>query len=199
MQVLINLEDYASLGTNESLMLTVAAVFAGLWVYQLIAFILYSCLSGEVFGPLKHRIILARHTMDLTAMVIFCFMGFEGLQQLGGITTSVQSLIMASGEVASIGAERSFIFSSAAQRLCVWQIAYEAKNFCDSVIHNDGVIFLVHHTATGLLAVRDVSNESKCKLSKLLFFFSDLSFSQHAGSVLASVPTHLLCLFSWLF
>ena len=156
MQVLINLEDYVSHGTNESLMLTVVAVFAGLWVYQLIAFVLYSCLGGEVFGPLKHRIILARHTMDLTAMVIFCFMGFEGLQQLGGVTTSIQSLILASGKVASIGAERSFTFSSAAQRLCVWQIAYEAKNFCDSVIHNDGVIFLVHHTATGLLAVRDV-------------------------------------------
>ena len=154
MQVLLNLEDYTSLGTNENLVLTVVAVFVGLWIYQLAAFLVYSCFGGEICGPLKYRIILARHTMDLTSMVIFCYMGFEGLEQLGGTFTSVQNLMLASGSVAAIGAERSYIFSSAAQRLCVWQIAYEAKNFCDSVIHNDGVIFLVHHTATGLLAVR---------------------------------------------
>lgn len=153
MQVLFNLEDYASAGTTENLIFTVVAVFGALWIYQLAAFILYSCLGGEIFGPLKYRTILARHTMDLTSMVIFCYMGFEGLEQLGGTYTSVHSLILAGGGIAKFGAERSFIFSSAAQRLCVWQIAYEAKNFCDSVIHNDGVIFLVHHTATGLLAV----------------------------------------------
>ena len=153
MQVLYTLDDYASLGTTENLILTVVAVFGALWVYQLAAFIFYSCFSGEIFGPSKHRTILARHTMDLTSMVIFCYMGFEGLEQLGGTFTSVHSLILGSGDIAKFGAERSYIFSSAAQRLCVWQIAYEAKNFCDSVIHNDGVIFLVHHTATGLLAV----------------------------------------------
>ena len=166
MQVLINLEDYSSVGTPENLALTVVAVFVGLWIYQLAAFLLYSCFGGELFGPLKYRTIFARHTMDLTSMVIFCYMGFEGLEQLGGTFTSVHSLILSTGKIAAIGAERSFFFSSAAQRLCVWQIAYEAKNFCDSVIHNDGVIFLVHHTATGLLAVR-----SAC-LHILPFFFA---------------------------
>ena len=153
MQVLINLLDYESVGTNENLILTVVAVFLGLWVFQLVAFIIYSCFSGEIFGPHKYRVILARHTMDLTSMVIFCYMGFEGLEQLGGTFVSIKTLITSTGQIAAFGSERSFIFSSAAQRLCVWQIAYEAKNFCDSVIHNDGVIFLVHHTATGLLAV----------------------------------------------
>jgi hypothetical protein len=90
--------------------------------------------------------------MDLTAMVVFCYMGFEGLDQLGGITSSVHNL-MVNGKVATIGVERALAFSSAAQRLCIWQIAYEAKNFCDSVIYNDGVIFLVHHTVTAMLAV----------------------------------------------
>lgn len=151
-QVLLGLEDYVSSGTNENLMLTVLGVFIGLWIYQLFAFAIYSCIGGIICGPIKYRTILARHTMDLTAMVIFCYMGFEGLEQLGGTTSSVQNLIV-NGKLAAIGAERTFIFSSAAQRLCVWQIAYEAKNFCDSVIHNDGVIFLVHHTVTALLAV----------------------------------------------
>jgi hypothetical protein len=39
-------------------------------------------------------------------------------------------------------------------RLALFQIAYEAKNFCDSIIHNDGIIFLAHHLSTGLLSVR---------------------------------------------
>lgn len=151
-QILLGLEDYVTSGTNENLMITVLGVFIGLWIYQLFAFIVYSLIGGTICGPLKYRTILARHTMDLTAMVIFCYMGFEGLEQLGGITSSVQNLML-DGKVATIGAERAFIFSSAAQRLCIWQIAYEAKNFCDSVIHNDGVIFLVHHTVTALLAV----------------------------------------------
>jgi hypothetical protein len=151
-QVLLGLEDYVTSGTNENLMITVLAVFIGLWIYQLFAFAIYSCIGGAICGPWKYRVILGRHTMDLTAMVIFCFMGFEGLDQLGGITSSVQNLTL-NGKVATIGIERALIFSSAAQRLCIWQIAYEAKNFFDSVIYNDGVIFLVHHTVTAMLAV----------------------------------------------
>jgi hypothetical protein len=155
MQVIINLEDYASIGTTENLVVTAVAVFVGLWIYQLVAFILYTIIGGKICGPMKYRTILARHTMDLTSMVIFCFMGFQGLSNLGGFTEAAHSLLLESGKVATVGAERAFVFSSASQRLCVWQIAYEAKNFCDSVIHNDGVLFLVHHTFTGLLAVCD--------------------------------------------
>ena len=51
------------------------------------------------------------------------------------------------------GVERSYLYVAAAQRLCLFHIAYESKNFVDSVIHNDGPIFLVHHFCTGLLAV----------------------------------------------
>ena len=133
--------------------MTVLAVFIGLWVYEKIAYYLYAFLGGEVFGPHKHRVVLGRHTMDLTSMLIFCYMGFESLEQLGGWKTAMHDVIMANGQTAAIGAARAFTYSSAAQRLCVWQIAYEAKNFCDSVIHNDGAIFLVHHVCTGMLAV----------------------------------------------
>ena len=174
MQILTNLSDYENVGTQENLILTVFAVFAGLWVFQLAAFVIYSCFSGEIFGPYKYRVILARHTMDLTSMVIFCYMGFEGLEQLGGTFVSIKTLITASGSIAAFGSERSFIFSSAAQRLCVWQIAYEAKNFCDSVIHNDGVIFLVHHTATGLLAV--------CYLSFIYQVLNHLELTNHKNA-----------------
>ena len=154
LQVLISADDFAKQGSNINMALTVLAVFIGLWIYEKIAYYLYAFLGGEVFGPHKHRVVLGRHTMDLTSMLIFCYMGFESLEQLGGWKTAMHDVIMANGKVAAIGAARAFTYSSAAQRLCVWQIAYEAKNFCDSVIHNDGPIFLVHHVATGMLAVR---------------------------------------------
>ena len=190
MQILFNLLDYENVGTNENLILTVAAVFAGLWVFQLFAFIIYSCFSGEIFGPHKYRVILARHTMDLTSMVIFCYMGFEGLEQLGGTFVSIKTLMTASGQIAAFGSERSYIFSSAAQRLCVWQIAYEAKNFCDSVIHNDGVIFLVHHTATGLLAVRyRIFKNQVLDNLNLTYNFNAFILSRHSASVLSCTST----------
>jgi hypothetical protein len=154
MQLLVTLDHYSTVATNENLILTIVAVFTGLWIYEKTAYVLYGLIGGEVFGPAKHRVVLARHTMDLTSMLIFCYMGYESLEQLGGLKTALSSVITSGGKVASLGAERAFAFSSAAQRLCAWQVAYEIKNFCDSVIHNDGVLFLAHHTATATLAVR---------------------------------------------
>jgi len=153
-KILISADDFEHHGTSQNIALTIAAVFTGLWVYEKVWYVLYSFLGGEVFGPAKHRVVLGRHTMDLTTMLIFCYMGFESLEQLGGWKTAVNDVVMASGKVAAIGAQRAYTYSAAAQRLCAWQIAYEAKNFCDSVIYNDGPIFLVHHVATGMLAVR---------------------------------------------
>lgn len=81
----------------------------------------------------------------------FSYMGWEALSNFGGFE-SIPTLVMPNGTVAAIGADRAYMFSAAAQRLCIAQVAYEIKNFCDSVIHNDGVIFLAHHTVTALLA-----------------------------------------------
>jgi hypothetical protein len=170
-QILLGTQDYKLYGTTENLAATAAAVFVGLWVYEWVAFAIYSCIGGEVFGPKRHRVILSRHTMDLTSMVIFCFMGFQGLKELGGISTSVHDLILESGKVAAIGAERSYAFSAAAQRLAVWQVAYELKNFCDSVIHNDGVVFLVHHTCTAILSVSSPSKHFLAVAHDLIFLF----------------------------
>lgn len=157
-RVLITLEDYAqneNLSPEErqyNLIATVVAVFAALWVLELCAFSIYSSLSGPVFGPKKHRVVLSRHSMDILSMIAFSYMGFEALEQFGG-WQAIPNFLLANGKVAAIGAERAYFFSSAAQRLCIWQIAYEAKNFYDSVIHNDGAVFLAHHFVTALLSV----------------------------------------------
>ena len=152
---LVNLDDFETNFSLENqyinLGATVTAYFLGMWVLQAIAYSFYGLIGGEIFGPKKYRTIFGRHTMDTVSMLTMSYMGYESLNNFGGFS-SFSSLVMPNGTVAAIGPERAYAFSAAAQRLCAFQVAYEAKNFCDSVIHNDGVVFLVHHTVTCLLS-----------------------------------------------
>ena len=84
-------------------------------------------------------------------MIAFVVLGIDSLNSFGGYK-SFSSYLNSSGEVAG-STERVYTFSAAAQRLAVIQLAYECKNFCDAILHNDGIIFLLHHTATAALAV----------------------------------------------
>lgn len=47
---------------------------------------------------------------------------------------------------------RVYLFSGRSQRLCVLQLCFQAKNFIDTIVHGDGIIFAFHHVATGALA-----------------------------------------------
>lgn len=153
--ILLNLEDYeTNFALNNqytNLAATAASMFAGLWLLQLVAYLFYSTLGGKIFGPYRHRVLFGRHTMDTVAMLTMSYMGYESLTNFGGFD-AFPALAMPNGTIAAIGSERAYAFSAAAQRLCTMQVAYELKNFCDSVIHNDGWIFLAHHTVTCLLS-----------------------------------------------
>ena len=92
--------------------------------------------------------------MDVFAMTAFVIMGFEVMTEFGGYESFAQ-FVNKGGNVAD-STERMYMFSAAAQRLIVWQLAYEIKNLCDSVLHNDGVVFLVHHTLTAVLALSKI-------------------------------------------
>jgi hypothetical protein len=85
-------------------------------------------------------------------MVAFSVMGYQALVELNG-GTSLGEIIDKNGDKVAMGAARAYYFSSAAQRLLLYQIVYEAKNFVDSILYNDGVIFLVHHVVVGTLSV----------------------------------------------
>lgn len=153
--ILLNLEDYetnfALDNQYTNLAATAFSMFAGLWLLQLVAYLFYSTLGGKIFGPYRHRVLFGRHTMDTVAMLTMSYMGYESLTNFGGFD-AFPALAMPNGTIAAIGSERAYAFSAAAQRLCTMQVAYELKNFCDSVIHNDGWIFLAHHTVTCLLS-----------------------------------------------
>lgn len=153
--ILLSLEDYetnfALDNQYTNLAATAASMFAGLWLFQLVAYLFYTILGGKIFGPYRHRVLFGRHTMDTAAMLTMSYMGYESLTNFGGFD-AFPALAMPNGTIAAIGSERAYAFSAAAQRLCTMQVAYELKNFCDSVIHNDGWIFLAHHTVTCLLS-----------------------------------------------
>jgi len=156
--VLVSLEDYS---VNEldmsrrtgSLAVTAGAVFALLWAIEFSAYTLYLNLPKEL-SKKEYVVKFGRHTMDIIAMVVFSYMGFEALGEapFNG-WDAIHTIKSNEGNVLSFGHERSYIFSPAAQRLCVWQVAYQLKNFVDAVLHNDGPLFLAHHLVTGLLSV----------------------------------------------
>ena len=85
-----------------------------MWVFQATAYCLYGLIGGEIFGPKKYRTIFGRHTMDTVSMLIMSYMGYESLSNFGGFS-SFSSLVMPNGTVATIGPERAYAFSAAAQ------------------------------------------------------------------------------------
>jgi len=153
--LLLTLEDFkraAPVGgewpNTVALAVTIVAVFALLWVVEYVAYGVYSFLPKDL-NKKEYIVKFGRHTMDIVAMVIFTYMGFEALN--GEPFHGFETIIKMNGK--EVGHDRAYTFSPAAQRLCVWQVAYQAKNFVDAVIHNDGLLFLAHHVVTGVLSV----------------------------------------------
>ena len=150
MKFIYKLEDFNPSNTLEELLLTAAVVFVALWLIEWTSYAIYSLIGGEIFGTARNKTILSRHTMDFVSMAVFSYIGVSTLMDMGFDTYSTFKI---NGKVLSAGAERLYQYLPAAQRLIVMHIGYETKNFCDSVIHNDGVLFLVHHTCTLILCV----------------------------------------------
>eukprot|EP00750_Incisomonas_marina_P000557 INCI10415.3.p1 GENE.INCI10415.3~~INCI10415.3.p1 ORF type:complete len:334 (+),score=41.92 INCI10415.3:102-1103(+) len=140
-----------------NILCTVAAMFIAMYTFQFTVFVIGSLINrcqggtGPVFGPYAHRVRLGRHVTDTTVMIMLCAFGYEAMREFGGLG-GVSSLVGRDGEPLFSGLDRANAFNGATQRLCVGQIAYQIKNFIDSWIHNDGWIFLVHHTVTALLS-----------------------------------------------
>jgi len=129
---------------------SVVTVFLAMWVIEWIARALWSTVDSKFIKTDHARIILGRHTNDVVSMIAISYAGWEGLQEFGG--WGAYKELIKDGKILQFGIERVYSFSPACQRLCVLQLAYEAKNFCDSVIHNDGAIFLAHHFLAGCAA-----------------------------------------------
>jgi hypothetical protein len=68
----------------------------------------------------------------------------------------IQSLVTNDHDTVALvsygSAARVYLYSGRSQRLCVLQLCFQAKNFIDTIVHGDGIVFALHHMATGTLA-----------------------------------------------
>lgn len=132
--------------------------------------------TDSIIGNAVHRGMLGRCVNNVVVFTIMSYAGVEALAYLGGweahatgnrlpagassasmmdvvLGKGIASLFAASDAATAYGsAARIYFYLGRSQRLCMLQLTFQAKNFCDSIIHDDGVVFLLHHIATGCLA-----------------------------------------------
>lgn len=102
--------------------------------------------GAEVVSSKTNLMKLSRFTIDFLVMIVFSVLGFVVLSDFG----SWHSLF----SDGSKAFERVYLSASASSLLlCRIQISYEAKNLVDSFIFGDGLVFIIHHIATGTLAI----------------------------------------------
>jgi hypothetical protein len=153
--ILLTLDDYTANHANNGSMWNLVATsficFAFLWVLEYTARYFWSVAKIGLIKDERSFITCGRHTMDTFSMTVISYAGWEALNNFGGFSAFANLVV--DGKTLAVGAERIYHFSPAAQRLCMLQVAYEAKNFCDSVIHSDGAVFLAHHILTGFVTI----------------------------------------------
>lgn len=84
MKLLLNLSDFSQDAPIEDYAFTCIVVFISLWAIEKFAYVLYGFIGGPIFGPIKYRTILSRHTMDTLSMVAFSVMGIDAILKMGG-------------------------------------------------------------------------------------------------------------------
>ena len=132
------------------------ATFFGLYFFHFALYItlptIMSLVAGktggaEIVSSKVNLMKLSRFSVDLIVMVVFSVLGFIVLEEFGGWG-------LLSSADGSNAFERVYLPASATSLLlCRIQISYEAKNLVDSFIFGDGLVFIIHHIATGTLAI----------------------------------------------
>ena len=141
--------------------------------------------NNEDYHPLLeedlHRRILARHVgVDTLACSICAYFGYLGMHTYDGIW----NYYVKGQKTAFVRANymnRVLQFDPASMRICLFFTAYQIKNLYDTIIFDDGAVFIFHHVFSALTAYG-------CMVPKINnyypFFFVGLS----------EVSTAILCL-----
>ena len=146
--ILFTVEDYNNAGppTSQQIICTSIAYFIGLFIFNGFLYLLltaFSCLH-RYLGIASNRFKFAR---QFTAFSAFTYLVYDGV----ALALSNEAGDMFSTDVA-FGSARMFKFSPTASRMCMFHVAWEIKNFMDSVYAKDGIEHIVHHAVTALLA-----------------------------------------------
>lgn len=94
----------------------------------------------------KHRVILARHSMDACCLWLIAVLGWQLWAGAGFVTPG-----SALDPGTAVG--RLYHYLPGFQGLAAIMLGYQAKNMIDTIIHNDGPEFIVHHFVVLFVAV----------------------------------------------
>ena len=146
--ILFTYEDYKAAGPPNfnQIVSTSVAYFLGLFIYNGFLYLLltmFSCLH-RYLGSAANRFKFAR---QFTAFTAFTYLVYDGVM----LAISKEAGDMFSNDLA-FGSERLYTFSPTASRMCMFHVAWEIKNFFDSVYAKDGIEHIIHHAVTATLA-----------------------------------------------
>jgi len=123
--------------------LIVVGAFTAYWVIDLTARRIWpSLLPAELLKQPKSALVLGRHTMDVSAMLLFICLAVQidrdpEFQKISELTP----------------VERTYFGHPTCQLLILCQLAYQIKNTIDTYLYSDGIVFYLHHIGTGILCV----------------------------------------------
>jgi len=156
----LSVDDYASRPSLACEIVTGVVVFVALWILEfalrltvppfLAQYCSLPCLND------KYRTVLGRVATTSVAMALISWMGYDAIVTNGGFTPLLNIIPLGEGSSnlqQDVHAERLYAYIPAAQRVALFHAAWEVKNFVDSLLHNDGPVFIAHHIAAFLVSV----------------------------------------------
>jgi hypothetical protein len=171
-KLLITPQDFELFNSHSNLIASGIVLFLGFWIVEWTIYGIVTLVSShEDLKSHKNRHKITRNMSEALTMAVISYLGFETFFAMDGFAPFVKG----------IGVAKLFAYSGSAQRLALFQTVYEVKNFINSYVGNDGMLFLVHHVFA-------------CALS----FFALHPFLHYYSSFflgMCEISTVVLCLF----
>lgn len=146
--ILLTTEDYAEAGppSVKQIICTSFAYFLALFIFNGLLYLVLTSVSclHRYLSSASNRFKFAR---QFTAFWSFTYLVHDGVM----LSLTNEAGDMFSNDI-PVGHERVFRFSPTASRMCMFHVAWEIKNFIDSVYAKDGIEHIVHHAVTATLA-----------------------------------------------
>jgi len=128
-------------------------------IEQFSRYFIYTFIRGldPIFDDEKNRHILARHIgVDALACAIVSYLGYMNRQPLSEVLNiadvgrvNIASLLKLKTKGAS---RRIYGYVPEGHQLLIFFLAYQMKNMYDTIVWNDGALFIFHHILSGVAA-----------------------------------------------
>lgn len=111
-----------------------------------------------------NRNILARHVgVDAFSAMVVAYLGYRGRHVYQNLLDAITGKNPKAMPVAY--EERMFTYHPEGQRVLLFFTAYQIKNLADTIVWNDGILFIIHHVlALGAAVSNSLSSLSRMKV-----------------------------------